>query len=100
MLEPLTLSEPAISAMTASPTNPLFAASQVQGMATQMPNQKLAFTLTGLSVALVGMMVFREMSHCLREQFREHDRRSMWPGDRRGPAREGGHPDPSPRRMR
>jgi len=43
-------------------------------MAAQMPNPKLAFALTGLSVALVGVMVFRELSHCMREQFRDHDR--------------------------
>jgi hypothetical protein len=57
----------------------LNAASQVQSMAASTGNEKLAFTLTGLSVVLVGLMVYREVNHCLREQFREHDRRSVVP---------------------
>lgn len=60
----------------------LNAASHVQNMAASTGNEKLAFTLTGLSVVLVGLMVYREMRHALREQFREHDRRSGVPDNR------------------
>lgn len=57
-----------------APPPSLTAAQHVQGMAAAAGNQKLAFVLTGLSVALVGLMVYREMSHCLREQMQAHDR--------------------------
>jgi hypothetical protein len=63
--------------------NPLAAATAVQEMAGNAANRKLAIAFTTMSVALVGVMLLREVSHCLREEFREHDRRSMWPGDRR-----------------
>lgn len=39
-------------------------------MAKNTSNEKLAFALTGLSVALIGLMVFREA----REMFKEKDR--------------------------
>lgn len=55
----------------------LNAASQVQNMAAATTNERMAFTLSGLSIVLVGLMVYREMNHCLREQFREHDRRNV-----------------------
>ncbi len=60
----------------------LNAASQVQNMAAGTANERMAFTLSGLSIVLVGLMVYREMSHCLREQFREHDRQNVIASDR------------------
>jgi hypothetical protein len=51
-------------------------------MAAGTTNERMAFTLSGLSIVLVGLMVYREMSHCLREQFREHDRQSVIASDR------------------
>ena len=60
----------------------LNAASQVQNMAAATTNERMAFTLSGLSIVLVGLMVYREMSHCLREQLRDHDHQNAVPSDR------------------
>ena len=60
--------------MTINPTGPLLAAGQVQGMAARETNQKLAIAMSVLSVALVGTMVFKELSHCMRERLRDVDR--------------------------
>jgi hypothetical protein len=62
---------------------------------------------TALPVVLHAFgAVFRPTSHLTHAQRlnmervgRMMDERSMWAGDRRGPEREGGHPDPYPRRM-
>ena len=60
-----------------TPVNPaLSAATTVHGMAANTTNQKLAFALTGLSVLLVATMAWREMTHAMREQMRDFDRRS------------------------
>lgn len=45
----------------------LTAASHVQDMAGKVCNEKLAFTLTGLSVALVAVMAARECMGLFRE---------------------------------
>lgn len=44
--------------------NPLYTASHMQMMASRAANEKLAFAMTGLSVALLGAMVFREFRDC------------------------------------
>jgi hypothetical protein len=51
--------------------NPLYAATHVQQMAGKEGNSKMAFALTTLSIALVGMMAIREF----RELFRDKDTR-------------------------
>ena len=57
------------------PLNPaLSAAAAVKGMADGTTNKKLAFVFTGLSVGLVGIMLVRELSHCVQESLRSHDR--------------------------
>jgi hypothetical protein len=44
-----------------TPTNPLFAASHVQNMASKAGSNKMAFAvLTGLSIAFLSVMVIRE----------------------------------------
>ena len=53
--------------------SPLLAA-QIQNMGARETNQKLALAMSVLSVALVGVMVFKEMSHCMQERMREHER--------------------------
>jgi hypothetical protein len=56
--------------MTANP----FLASQVQQMASHERNEKIALAMSVASVALVGVMVWKELSHCMQERFRENDR--------------------------
>ena len=75
------------------------AVSAIQGMADQTTNRRLGIVLTVASSTLVCVMLIREVGHAFDELMRIHDRRSRWPGDQRGMERDGGHPDPYPRRM-
>ncbi|WP_435007972.1 hypothetical protein P12x_005238 [Tundrisphaera lichenicola] len=59
--------------MTTLPHNTLTAASHVQEMAGKAGNEKLAFALTGLSIALVSVMAAKECMGLFREISR-HDR--------------------------
>jgi hypothetical protein len=54
--------------MSAIPHNTLFAASHVQGMAGKTTNEKLAFVLTGLSIALVCLMAAKEARELFRDK--------------------------------
>lgn len=66
-----------------TPTNPLYAAGQFQRIAQQESNPKLAFTVSTMTVVLLGILLAKELSHCVREQLREHDRRQPGLIDRR-----------------
>lgn len=59
--------------MSTLPHNTLSAASHVQDMAGKAGNDKLAFALTGLSIALVAVMAAKECMGLFREVSR-HDR--------------------------
>ncbi|QEH36481.1 hypothetical protein OJF2_50650 [Aquisphaera giovannonii] len=61
--------------------NPI-APQQLQQMAMQEGNRKLALAMSVLSVVMVGTMVFRELKHCVQEQIREHDRNCEHSGGR------------------
>lgn len=53
--------------MTA-PHGPLAAASHAEQLASRMPDTRLAFVCNGLSVCLLGTMLFREFRDLLRDK--------------------------------
>lgn len=96
--------------------NPSFVAREAERMAQNASGRQAmilnylaigCMVATALPVVLHAFSaVFRPTNHLTHTQRlnmerigRMLDERSMWEGDRRGPERDGGHPDPYPRRM-
>lgn len=61
--------------MNSIPHGPLSTANFVQGFSKQVNNEKLAFVLTGLSVVLVGKLVFDQFFEKNQRQVLDHERR-------------------------
>lgn len=51
----------------------LHTAASIQRMAANEGNQRMATAMTVLSVGLLGVMFFKELSHVAQEQMRRHD---------------------------
>jgi hypothetical protein len=48
-------------------TDPIYAAGQMQNMANRSGNDRLAFVMTGISVALLATMAIKEFASLFRE---------------------------------